>query len=88
MVFVPYIFNHVFACIDAYRAWLKNGKYRAEKILYTPMVVIFLAVFFAPPEFFEWYFSSLPIAMIAPVVILLLLPFYVVTCLHVFRKLN
>lgn len=83
-----YIFNSVFAWIEAYRAWLKEGKYRAEKILYAPIAVIFLTVLFAPAEFFEWYYSTPTIALLTPAVILPLLPFYVVTCFQVFRKSN
>lgn len=81
-----YIFNFVWALVESYRAWLKDGKYRGEKVLYTPIAVIFLVIFFAPAKFFEWYSSSPTIALLAPAVILPLLPFYIVTCLQVFRK--
>lgn len=81
-----YIFNHVFAWIHGYRAWLRNGRYRAETILFTPVAANFLIVLFAPAEFFEWYSSSVTIAMIAPVVILPLLPFYVVTFLQAVKR--
>lgn len=81
-----YIFNSVFAWIESYRAWLSKKKFRAETVLYTPIVVTFFVVLFAPVEFFEWYYSSEIVALLAPVLIFPLLPFYVVTCFEVFRK--
>jgi hypothetical protein len=83
-----YIFNQVFAWLHRYRAWLGNGKYRAEVILCSPVAASFLIVLMAPAEFFEWYYSSTTIAMSAPVVVVPLLPFYVVTYLQAFKKTN
>ena len=88
MVSMYYIFGYVVAWVEGYRAWLKKGKNRAEKILCAPIAAIFLVVVFAPTEFFEWYFSSQFLALLAPVVILPLIPFYVVTYFHVVRKTN